>query len=291
MLARYDCSLMFEGPVTPELLFAALAEKRSIPLNEISGDLALISRPNTPVAVLNGRADLDQGLLCVYERNGSITRSEIAEMNGTEDRSVDFVGSIRLADGGRFIDGKGVEDVMKGEIILVRQAAAEEPPASAYIVQSLDSSPGPRIIRCPQVVEVDSRLFNRGEGTTRIPVDLVTGEPVDAIMPDGSFGFKVGCNDHVVLLLLADRQIVKGTKADMLAAEDGILATLRRRLPDKSEGWDIVESAVRNHDPNLGILVATIPAEKAVPKITITERPDCDRTNKARNTSRQEHQS
>ena len=124
MVARYDCSLMFEWPVTPELLFAALADKRSIPLNEISGDLALISRPNTPVAVLHGRADLDQGLLCVYERNGSITRSEIAEMNGTEDRSVDFVGSIRLADGVRFIDGKGVEDVMKGEIILVRQAAA-----------------------------------------------------------------------------------------------------------------------------------------------------------------------
>ena len=138
---------------------------------------------------------------------------------------------------------------------------------------------------------MDSRLFNRGEGTTRIPVDLVTGEPVDAIMSDGSFGFKVGCNDHVVLLLLADRQIVKGTKADMLAAEDGILATLRRRLPDKRDALDTVEVAVRNHDLNHGILIATIPAEKAVPKITITERPDCDRTNKARNTSRQEHQS
>ena len=175
MVARYDSVLTFEGPVPPQHLFSALAGKRPIPLGQISGDLALISRPAIPVIVLNGRADLDQGLLCVYERNGTITRAEIEEMKATDDYSVDFIGSIRLLDGGRFIDGNGAENVMKGEIILVRQATAEEPPASAFIVQSLDSPRGPRIVRDPQTIDVDSRVFNRGEGTTQIPVDPTTG--------------------------------------------------------------------------------------------------------------------
>ena len=115
--------------------------------------------------------------------------------------------------------------------------------------------------------EANRRLFDWVTPTMHIDVDLVTGEPVDAIMPDGVFGFKVGCNDHVVLLLLADRQIVKGTKADMLAEEDGILATLRRRLPDKRDGLDTVEVAVRNHDPNVGTLIASIPVGNMEPTI------------------------
>jgi hypothetical protein len=223
--------------------------------------------------VLNGRADLDQGLLCVYERNGTITLEEIEKMKTDDDYSVDFMGSIRLADGGRFIAGNGADDVMKGEIILVRQAAAEEPPAAAFIVQSLDSPRAPRVIRDAQIIEVDSRVFNRGDGTIKIPVDPTTGAPVEAIMPDGTCSYVTGPNDHVVLLLMADEQILKGTKGAMLADEDGILATLRRRLPDKRDALDAVEVAVRNHDPSDGILVAAIPADNMAPTMSLAKRP------------------
>ncbi|MGA2061406.1 MAG: hypothetical protein ABSG67_13060 [Thermoguttaceae bacterium] len=275
MLARYDCTLMFERTVAPDQLFAALAKKKSVPLGEISGELALISRRDMPVAVLNGRANLDQELLCVYERNGTITRAEIEEMRREGNCSIDFVGSIRVENNDIFIDGRCADDVRKGEIILVRQATAEEPPALVLVVHSLDSPRDPRNIWRPEFREANPRLCDLIKPTMHIDVDPVTGEPVDAIMPDGLIWFKVGRDDQVVFLLLPDKQIIKGTKADMLAEEDGILATVRRRLPDKRDALDTVEVAVRNHDPSHGILIAWIPAGDMAPtiKTLCLERP------------------
>ena len=273
---RYDCIFAVEGGINPEQLRMILTGEdaefeinsrrnmalhgkgyqpvggpyKNIPREQINGNIVLLTPADIQVHVFNGRAHLSQKLLSVYKENGTITEQEIGRLEQRGQHIVDSLGTVEIVRDrqgnpiARHITGRGKPEVMNGEVVFVRDAKANEPLESSFIVDLLGQS------------ENDNDLIP-------IAINPISGEPMDSIMPDGSAGFGMGRHDHVVLVLKTLERILKGTKAEMLA-KNGILDSVLQDMPDEIENIDKIRVEIEAHDPSNGILVASLPEYKVM---------------------------
>jgi hypothetical protein len=224
-------------------------------------------------------------------------------MKGSGDWIVDFVGTIETQRDhkgqpvGRRKKGLGKKEVMSGEAVFVRDLRPGEQPDQEFLVHAMGSTQPPRSLRQPVVETVDPANLvpiSPDTGATQpcgpilVPVDPITGTPLDHVFPDGSVGCSIGTQDHVILVLSKDDgRILKGSKGEMLAERRGILANLEREGIYQADVYEKARATIEACDPSAEILVMRLPKIQTT-KIRRDAFVDCDRSADPRDAKKRE---
>jgi hypothetical protein len=268
---------------------------QGIPGNHVVGDIVLLTRSTLPICVFNGQAHKTQRLLNVYRQNGTVTKADIERWRSNGDQIVDFMGSITIRYDRhghsieRKIAGTLKPEIRDGEAIFVRDAQSGEGLETAFLVDSLGGT-GQHVLRRPLIAKIDTprslavfksldlrtMQWNHDEQprAVNVPIDPTTGEPMDAITPDGNIHFTIGPREHVVLAIGALGQVWKGTKADMLERENGKLDLLGRLMPEKADVLEQIRTAIETFDPSTEVLLVNVPSNGNEPQIQALPVPE-----------------
>lgn len=253
---------------------------KNIPPEKIEGNIVLVHKKPGHVVTL-GEHIPGQGVVSAYKAMGMVSESKLDKLRANY--TIDLIGSIhfRREDGrvrGPFLIGQCQRDMYGGGIIFVHDSTPEEAAETDFQLWNVprlvsDTTTGklvgrigPGVLAAEDVAHINLDTLYQDKNANMVPheflIDPATGEPSDGVLPDGGVSFSVGRQDHVVAVLRgiatsviegAESGVVKGTKAEMLDVESGILAGLRSHFSPQIVDQAIAE--VENTDPSAELLL------------------------------------